>query len=171
MLYALFLVASVCFAIYLIPASMGLGCRGSVTVWSPVSFMGMIDLIVLSMGLQALWHSFLPYCFPGEDRVQTRKVPVIILVSILSGLANMALILLVTSSLKDRTLDLKYLTFYFGIVMLVYLCGRKFVQSSLISITREIIYDIRMKLMRKSFLRPIRNLKRWTGDACWLHAQ
>ncbi|HYE55006.1 MAG TPA: cyclic peptide export ABC transporter [Chitinophagaceae bacterium] len=144
---SLLFVLPVLYGIYLFPTVLGFTWE-AVTVWTPSSFITMIVLLVAAIGI-SFFTFLLSSLFPGEYSVK-KQIPRIILISIVSGLANMALILLITSSLKD-TVDLKYLSFYYGIAILIYILGRKYVQTKLIRITRELIYDIRVRLIEKIF--------------------
>jgi cyclic peptide transporter len=91
----------------------------------------------------------LSVCFPEKDRFR-QKAPSILLMSVLSGLSNMLLIILVTTALEGG-IELKFLIFYYALTILVYLAGRKYVQTQLIKFTRDLIYDLRIKLLDKIF--------------------
>lgn len=144
---SLLLIAFLLFGLYLLPGTLGFSWQ-AVKVWSPVSFFTMVVLITAALGI-----SFAGYClswlFPGAYHFK-KEIPGIVLASILSGIANMGIILLITSSLKD-SVSIKYMLFYFSLLLVVYLLGRRYVQISLIRITREIIFDVRVKLVEKIF--------------------
>lgn len=147
LLTTLLFVAPTLYGIYLFPEILGFNWE-AVLVWTPVSFIFMIALLVASIALSFTGFA-LSLFFPGKFEYK-KELPKIVLISILSGIANMALILLITSSLKDAV-DLKYLSFYYLLTIMVYIFGRKYVQTKLIRITRGLIYDMRMQLIEKIF--------------------
>nr|WP_281392593.1 cyclic peptide export ABC transporter [Chitinophaga varians] len=134
------------YGLYLFPeAFAGFNWR-TLIVWSPPSLHVMVVLIVAAFAV-----SYLAYiaglCFPEQNRFK-RMVPQILLVSILSGMANMVVIALITTSLSS-TIAVRYLVFYYLLTLVVYLLGRRFVQVNLIRFTRGVVYELRMQLIGK----------------------
>lgn len=134
--------------IYLLPIAMGGFTWKAATVWTPNSFITLIILITLASGLSYLAY-LVSYLFPG-DTPFIQKLPKIVLVSIFSGLSNMAVVLLITSTFND-TVELKYLSFYYVLTLMLYISGRKYVQTTLIHFTRDVIYEKRLKLIERIF--------------------
>ncbi|NHN25913.1 cyclic peptide export ABC transporter [Flavobacterium jejuense] len=134
--------------IYLLPIAMGGFTWKAATVWTPNSFIILITLITVASGLSYLAY-LVSYLFPG-DTPFLQKLPKIVLVSIFSGLSNMAVVLLITSTFNN-TVELKYLSFYYLLTLMIYILGRKYVQTTLIHFTRDVIYEKRLKLIERIF--------------------
>jgi putative ATP-binding cassette transporter len=149
-------VAPVGYAVWLAPAIMGFNWQ-AVVVWAPVSFVTVALLLVLSLVISYLTY-WLSILFPGTRHLK-KELPAIILVSIISGLSNMGVILLITSSL-GTTVRLGFLTFYFLIILMIYIACRRYVQMSLIRLTRNIVYDIRVKLIDRIFSNSYRQFEK-----------
>jgi putative ATP-binding cassette transporter len=146
--WSLLFIAPILYGIYLLPKAIAGFTWEAVAVWTPASFISMISLIIASIGCSYLIYTITMF-FPGNKKF-VKQVPQLIMVSIISGISNMIVILLITSSLKE-TIELKYLGFYYLITLMIYIAGRKYVESNLINYTRELIYNIRMKLVEKIF--------------------
>ena len=145
--FAMLATAPLLYGIYLFPATIGFTWN-TVVVWTPVSFVTMVVLIAAAVGVSLLVYALLLF-FPGQYEYR-KQVPKIIAVSIVSGIANMALVIMITSSL-NYTIALHYITFYFLTALMIYIYGRKYVQVNLIRITRGLVYETRMKLIEKIF--------------------
>lgn len=134
--------------LFLLPKAIAGFTWEAILVWSPVSFNVLIGAI-----LAAIAFSYFAYlislCFPEKNQYK-RKAPQILLISILSGLSNVAIIIMVTSAI-DSDAELKYLIFYYVLIISLYLVGRRFVQISLIQFTNGLVYDLRIKLTHKIF--------------------
>lgn len=146
--WALLMVFPFLYGIYILPAAIAGFNWNSIFVWTPVSF----EILCISM-LTAIAISYLLYLisllFPEKDPFK-RIAPRILLISILSGVSNMILILLVTSAL-NTDIKLKYLVFYYVLALSLYLLGTRFVQVNLIKFTRGLIYDLRIRLIERIF--------------------
>jgi len=145
---AILLILPVLYGIYILPRAFAGFTWDAAMVWTPNSFLCLVGLIIASLSISYLIH-FVGLCFPGKDDYPN-SIPKLLLFSMLSGLANMAVIVLVTSSL-DIGMRLRYLVFYYTLVLCVYLFGRRYVQIKLIQLTGRIIYDMRIKLINKIF--------------------
>ncbi|MET3878914.1 cyclic peptide export ABC transporter [Chitinophaga sp. OAE865] len=134
--------------IYYIPVVMAGFNWDAAIVWSPLSFKAMILMI-----LSAFFFSYLAYfvglLFPATDKLQG-TMPRVVLFSVFSGIANMIIIALVTSSINSEV-ELKYLLLYYILALSVYLLGRRFVQINLTRMTRNIVFELRMKMIEKIF--------------------
>lgn len=136
------------YGFYMLPhALLGMSWQ-PVVVWSPVSFVVMVGLVLLSVVMTYLVY-FITLLFPEQDRYK-RVIPKILLVSIVSGMSNMVLLLLIVSAINSKV-ELKYLVFYFLLTVAVHIFGRKFVQSSLIELSKGIGFELRTKVFEKIF--------------------
>lgn len=145
---SLLLLTPLLYGIYLMPQVIGFNWK-AVQVWSPDSFTTLVATLLLAIGASTcvvMVNSF----FPGKQNGREKAVAVV-LVSVVSGIANMALILLITSSLKDTDIALGYIIYYYLVTLFVYIRSRQYVQASLIYITRDIIYKTRLELIEKVF--------------------
>lgn len=154
---ALFLTAPFLFGIYLLPEALGGFSWKTVAVWTPMSFTALIVLILAAIAVSGLVY-VVRLVFP-EKNIFRRTVPSLILISILSGLANMLIIILVTSAL-ETALPLRYLVFYYVLALGMYLLGRRFVQVSLIRLTRKLVYDLQIKLIDRIFASTFQKFER-----------
>jgi cyclic peptide transporter len=136
------------YGLYLVPVAIAGFSWEMIFVWMPVSFYAFAVAVGISIAVSYLAY-FLEICFPEKNEYK-RMVPPILLMSILSGVANVVVIIMVTSAL-DSDVELKYLVFYYVLTICMYLFGRRFVQISLIKFARGIIYDLRIQLIDKIF--------------------
>ncbi|WP_367865343.1 cyclic peptide export ABC transporter [Pedobacter sp. WC2423] len=134
--------------IYLLPEALAGFTWKAIYVWSPVSFAYLIGCFLVAIGMSFSLYVF--NLFFIENNKYKRIVPSILLMSIISGLSNIIIIILITSSVNS-TIDVKYLLFYYFLTMLLYLGGRKYVQLNLIKYANDIIYDLRNQLITKIF--------------------
>lgn len=134
--------------IYLLPQAITGFNWSALLVWSPISLP-----VALALVIAAMVASYIVYLvgllFPEKNNLK-RLAPRLFLLSILSGLANMAIIIIITSSL-DSKVELKYLIFYYLLTIGLYLFGRRFVQTNLIRFSRDLTNDLRIKLIDKMF--------------------
>ncbi|MEV4886444.1 cyclic peptide export ABC transporter [Chitinophaga ginsengisegetis] len=136
------------YGFYMLPhALLGMSWQ-PVIVWSPVSFVAMVGLALLSLVTTYLAY-FITLLFPQQNKYK-RVIPKILLVSIVSGMSNMVLILLIVSAINSKV-ELQYLVFYFLLTVAVHMFGRKFVQSSLIDLSKGIGFELRIKVFEKIF--------------------
>jgi putative ATP-binding cassette transporter len=144
----LLLLAPVLLAVYLLPRALADFSWKAALVWAPVSFGSAVVLLLAA--LAASWVGYIFSClFPHRNKY-VRTLPMLIIISIVSGLANAVVIFLITISLFSRA-KIGYLLYYFVLAMLVYIIGRKVLQTRLTHITHHLIYDLRMKLVGKLF--------------------
>jgi len=120
----------------------------SIFVWSPISLSYLIAAGSAVIILTYVAY-FLNSCFPAEHK-QKEVIPGVVLFSLLSGLANVILIVLVTSLVGSK-IPLHYILSYYALILIVYLFGRRFVQMNLTKLTRGIVYDLKVKLLSKIF--------------------
>jgi len=145
---SLILIIPFLFGFYLFPSALAGFTWQATIVWSPVSFMVLIALTLFAILITYLVN-LCSLLFPHKDEIR-QVAPKIILLSMLSGVANMVLIILITSSLGN-SVEVEYLVLYFTLALVLYIFGRKFVQMSLIKLTRKAVFEIRMGLFEKIF--------------------
>lgn len=145
---ALVLIVPFLYGIYQLPQWLLSFSWEAVLVWQPVSLEAAIGLLAIAIPGSYLVY-LLSLLFPEENAVK-RRIPAIVLLTVLSGLSNVLLIIFVTSAM-DTDIKMKYLFFYYLLIIGLYLMGRRFVQISLIKITRGIVYELRIKLINKIF--------------------
>ncbi|UXE67971.1 MAG: cyclic peptide export ABC transporter [Chryseotalea sp. WA131a] len=143
--------------IYLIPEAFGEFSWDSMLVWMPQSFGFLIGALLAAVALTYAAYA-LSLFFPEKDPYKI-KIPWILLLSMLSGLANVAVVIMV-SSFIDSDIPLKYTVFYFLLMTGLYILGRRFVQVNLIGFARGMVYDLRMKLIDKIFSTSYENFER-----------
>ncbi|ELR68780.1 Beta-lactamase [Fulvivirga imtechensis AK7] len=147
-LISLTLIALFLYGLYKLPNAMAGFTWEAALVWSPFSFFVLILLILASVAITYVVY-LITLVFPDTNK-HKRVLPKVLLLSALSGIANMVLILLITQALNS-SIELKFLVFYFVLTLALYLVGRRFVQVSLIKLTRGLIYDLRVQLTEKIF--------------------
>lgn len=143
---SLFFILPSLFGIYLLPEAIAGFSWSTIIIWTPVSFAFMVSLLTASILVSYIAY-FLGVFFPEKNKYR-RMIPRIVLMSVLSGVSNMVVIILVTSAL-NTDVQVKYLIYYYGLTMCIYLFGKWFVQINLIGLTKGLIYELRMKLLEK----------------------
>lgn len=137
------------YGLYILPtAAFGFNWQ-SIIIWTPVSLATSLWLVLAAVGVSYATYVVTLF-FPGTNKFKG-IIPRLLLLSVLSGLANMVIIVLVTSSLESEV-ELKYLIFYFLLMVALYLAGRRFVQVSLVKFTMGAIYELRVKIIDRIFL-------------------
>ncbi len=137
------------FGIYLLPLAMSEVPWEIASVWTPVSFHAVAILILAAMGISYVGSVF-SNLFPPKNNY-LRSAPMVVVLSLLSGGANAVVIFLITSSLFSN-IKLLYQVYFYVLAFFIYILGRKVIQTRLIHITFQIVYDLRMRLIRKTFL-------------------
>lgn len=145
------------FAIYLLPFIMANVSWETTVVWSPISFPAAVGFILLTMAAAYLGY-VLSVLFPHQNKYM-RSVPMLIILSFISGGANAAIIFLVTISLFSK-IKVVYLLYYFVLALVLYIFGRKVLQTRLIGVTLGIIYELRIKLIEKIFNTTYQNFEK-----------
>ncbi|MEQ9404348.1 MAG: cyclic peptide export ABC transporter [Cyclobacteriaceae bacterium] len=143
-----FYLLPVALAFYLIPESLYGFTWEAILIWAPTSLNALIIAVPVGIGISYLSHA-LTLCFAHTNKY-LGKVPLILLMSILSSLSNVVVIILVTSAIGSN-IELQYSIFYFLLTVSVYLAGRRFVQVSLIKYSRDLVFDLQNHLIQKIF--------------------
>ncbi len=134
--------------IYLVPSTIvGVSMKTAI-VFSPLSFKLAILSVLTAMGMCYI-ALILSTLFPQKNKY-LRSIPLLLVLSLMAGGANAIVIFLITTSIFSRA-DLFYQLYNFVLAFFVYIVGRKLLQTRLIKITFDIIYDLRMNLLEKIF--------------------
>jgi ABC-type siderophore export system fused ATPase/permease subunit/CubicO group peptidase (beta-lactamase class C family) len=143
--------------IYLLPKALNDVTWDMAFVWSPSSFQVTIYMILASMAFSYI-ALFLSTLFPEKNKY-LKSAPSLIILSLITGGANAVIIFLVTSSiyLKDNIL---FILYYFALALVLYIAGRKVLQTKLVEITMDIVFDLRMQLIGKVFLTSYQRFER-----------
>ncbi|UII33615.1 cyclic peptide export ABC transporter [Fulvivirga ulvae] len=115
-------------------------------IWSPMSLRVLLWVMVLAVGVSYLASVF-TLLFPQKNEYK-RFAPKILLLSILSGFANVGVIIVITSSIGSDV-PVRYLLFYYFLILSIYLLGRRYVQIKLVRFTRGLVYELRVQLLSK----------------------
>jgi cyclic peptide transporter len=132
--------------VYFIPGAVMEVSWETAIVWSPISFHVAILMILSLLGLIYIGF-FLSILFPHKNEY-IKSAPLLLILSLGSGGANAAIIFLVTNALFN-TRGLFYQLYYYGVAFLLYIVGRKVLQTKLIKLSMQIIFDLRLKLVEK----------------------
>jgi putative pyoverdin transport system ATP-binding/permease protein len=143
------MVAPFIVGIYLLPKAIINVSWETAWVWSPVSFKTTIFLILCSFGVTFIGYA-ISLLFPQKNEY-LRSMPMLVILSILSGGANAVVIFLISGAIMATDKQRLYMLFFFMLAMGLYIIGRKIIQTKLIKITYKIVYDVRMKLLEKVF--------------------
>jgi len=129
-------------------------------VWTPVSFKTTVILLLITLAAGFLSY-ILSTMFPQKNKY-LKSIPVLIILSMLSGGANAVIIFLISGSLFSQV-ELLYMLYYFALAMGLYLLGRKVVQTKLTELTFDIVFDMRMKLLEKVFYTSYERFEKLDG--------
>jgi cyclic peptide transporter len=144
------------YAIYLFPKALIGFSWETMLVWAPISF----KWFVISL-LALIVFGYIAYIinvlFPHPNSY-LRSAPSLIVLSIISGLSNMVVILIIIGSVGKT--EIKYNLIYFILVFIIYILGRKFVQTSLYKLTMNLVFDLRIKLVSKIFSTSYQNFEK-----------
>lgn len=154
LLASIFVLSGFLFGIYLLPQAFAKFSWSAAVVWAPVSFIYMAWALAISFLLSYVVQ-FINTCFPHNNKY-INKSPELVVLSMISGIGNAAVIILLTSSIArigTYTNQTEYyiVVFYFLLALFAYIYGRKIVQTQLIKLAVALIYDIRIRLLNKIF--------------------
>ena len=155
--YSLLMIIPYLFGIYLLPKAIANFSWEAIEIWAPSSFMIMVQLLLFAIGMT--YFVYLISLIYPEPNPYKRIAPRVLLLSILSGFANVVLIIVVTSAVQvDK--GFWYIIFYYVLILAVYLLGRRFVQVNLIKVTQGLIYDLRIQVIDKIFSTSYQNFEK-----------
>jgi len=136
------------YGVYLFPKAMSGFTWEAIFVWAPASLLVLVYVIVMAAALTYAIYTFL-LVFPARSSYKN-TIPTTLLLSVFSGLANVLLVIMVTSVIGSD-IALKYIIFYYVLLLGVYLLGRKYVQTRLIKFSRDLIFDQIKKIVDRIF--------------------
>ena len=145
------------YGLYILPEAGFKFNWSSILVWAPTSLPVMVIIILVAIGLTYLIFALTIY-FPEKNKFK-RAVPKILLMSIVTGISDIGIIMIITSSFNS-SMEFKYKLFYYLITLFVYLVGRRMVQIGLINFSYGLVYDFRMKMITKIFSSPFQNFEK-----------
>jgi len=155
MLGVLLFLAPFIFGIYMLPIvilnlpfNVSMSPWNFAFVWAPVSFRTAITLLLLVFAV-GYFAYVLSSLFPQKNKY-LKNLPLLLILSMLSGGANAVIIFLISGSLFTN-IKLGYMVYFFILAMGLYLLGRKVVQTKLTQLTFDIVFDMRMNLIEKIF--------------------
>jgi putative ATP-binding cassette transporter len=134
------------YGIYLIPEALSNLSWETILVWAPISFHSFVLLLLSALVISYLQY-FLSFLFPSKNKYRN-EIPIIAVISVLSGLAGTALLFIVTTSFFS-TVSLGYLLYYYALAYIVNILGRKIVQTKMIKIANNIALDLRIHLINR----------------------
>lgn len=134
------------FGLYVTPGAIGGYTWETIVVLVPASFEVACLLIIAAFCISYLVY-IVGLLFPEKNKFRS-IAPRLILFSILSGVANMVVIMLITTSIGSDV-ELKYLIFYYVLALSAYLFGRKYVQVNLVKLSRQLTFELRGELINK----------------------
>ncbi len=135
--------------IYLVPRTLAGVSMETAVVFSPFSFTAAIILSITVIGMCYIAMVFSAF-FPHNNKY-IKSIPLLLTLSLLAGGSNAVVIFLLTTAIFSKV-PLFYQLYNFGLAFFVYIIGRKILQTKLIRVTFDIIYDMRLKLLEKIFL-------------------
>jgi len=136
------------YGIYLLPQAMGGVSWETALVWGPVSFEVVIYLLLSAFAVSFIMI-VVSSIYPQTNKYR-KQIPLLLVLSLASGLANTLIIFLITASVFN-TNGLFEQLYFFGLAFALYIIGRKILQTRLVKLTLSIVYDLRMKLVEKIF--------------------
>jgi len=144
------LLASVPFlvGIYIIPHAIARVNWETALFWQPYSFRVLIVLLLFSLAVTFFYH-ILSMIIPHNNKYRN-EIPIIVVISILSGLANTAMLFIITTAFFS-TIAMGYLLYYYVLVIMLSVGGAKIVETKLINISNNIALDLRIDLINKIF--------------------
>jgi cyclic peptide transporter len=143
-------------AIYVIPSALAGFDWQAALVWAPASLPVAVGLAGLAIILTYGGYLF-SLLFPHRNRYM-RSLPLLVLLGFFTGLANMLVIFIISRAL-GQTMKPVYTAYYFALVFLIYIIGTKIVETRLIKLSLDVIYDLRMTLFRRIFTAPYQSFE------------
>lgn len=134
--------------IYLIPYASAKLSWEIALVWGPISFKIATLLLLAALGIGYIQY-VLSLLFPPRSKYRC-ELPRIAILSILAGLSGTGLIFIVTTSFFS-SVGLGYLLYYFFLVFIMNLGGKKLAHTKLINISNNLALDMRVDLIKNLF--------------------
>jgi putative pyoverdin transport system ATP-binding/permease protein len=140
--------------IYLIPGTLQGMPWETALAWAPDSFkICLMLLLAFLVGLNLLF--LLSLLVPYKDKTSfkhkyIKPLPLLLFLSFTAGIAGSAAVVIISTSFF-ATQPLKYMLYYFGLALFISVMGQKIIQTKMINIANNIVFELRMKLVYKIF--------------------
>lgn len=144
-------------AVYFIPGALRDFSWDMAFIWGPGSLTRAIPLLIVFLAAVNLLFA-LSLLFPYKDQESfknkyVKPLPMILFLGMVGGLASSGAMFLISTSIIPRfiKLEVNYLVLYIGLFMIISVFTQKIVQTKMNYITNDIVYGLRMRLIRKIF--------------------
>ncbi|TCS97012.1 cyclic peptide export ABC transporter [Hazenella coriacea] len=121
-----------------------------VNVWAPISLIIAVGTVFLAAVLFCFYLS-LVFMFPHH---KGRDLFLLISLSITSGFGNAFIIFIINEALNRTGQSGESLFLYFALGIIIYVVAQKLVRTKLITLTNNLIYEIRIDLLDKILHSP-----------------
>ncbi|MCM3598084.1 cyclic peptide export ABC transporter [Metabacillus idriensis] len=145
------------YGLYIIPEAMQGVSWTTAIVWSPYSFLIAAISVSLAIVLSSIYF-LLSTLFPATNS-NKNSIPLLVMMSLLSGIANAVVIFIINFSIGSE-IPVRYLLYYFGLALAIYIFGRRLIEGKLVKITYNIIYQKRMELIDRILKSSFHKLER-----------
>jgi putative ATP-binding cassette transporter len=134
--------------IYIIPSAVARLNWETALIWMPLSFEAMMILLLASFAASYIYY-ILTLVIPHRSKYRN-EIPLITVLSVLSGLASTAVLFIVTTAFFSAV-PVGYLLYYFVLAFLLSAGGKRIVEAKMIKIVNNIALDLRIDLINKIF--------------------
>jgi putative ATP-binding cassette transporter len=145
---------TVLLGVYFFPSAARGFTWDTAVAWAPESFQTALTLVIFVLaGINVLFlmSQILPYKdLESFKNKYIRPLPMLLFLSFIAGIAGSAAVVLISTSFFT-TVPLKYMLYYFGLALFISTLGQKVIQTKMIKITNDIVFELRMKLIYKIF--------------------
>ncbi len=145
------------YGVYIIPRAIARMSWDVVIIWAPSSFTFTIVLLISALGISYIQFVF-SLIFPTKNKYRN-ELPIIGILSVLSGLSGTVVLFLITTSFWS-SVGLGYLLYYFALAYSVNVAGRKIAQTKMIKLSNNIALDLRINLINKLFATRYQNFEK-----------
>ncbi|MGA1874911.1 MAG: cyclic peptide export ABC transporter [bacterium] len=137
---------SILYGIYLIPGALaGISWKDVLHVSPLYAFRAMI-LFSLTLVMSYIVFILL-LAFPDQNKYKN-SLPQLAIISIISGIANTCVIIIITKSFYNQT-PKTYLLYYLIIAFFISVSSQKYMKTRIVKLTNDIVYELRMNLVSK----------------------
>lgn len=125
-------------------------------IWAPFT---LIPAIFLAGAFGIVYFFYYVFSQLFANKMEKPYVTILLL-GIVSGLGNAFIIYVINQSFGREDNLTNGLFFYFGLGILMYVCGQRYISSQLVILTNNLVYDKRMELIGKILKTPYEKLER-----------
>ncbi len=149
--------------IYFVPDTLrGLSWQQAID-WAPASFPMAVVLLLCFLAVCNLLF-FCSLMLPYKDKTSFRNkyirpLPMVLFLGFISGLGQSASMVLISTSFFIP-FPLQYLLYYFLMTLFISVLGQKIVQTKMTTISNDIVYELRMKLIDRVFATRFQNFEK-----------